>query len=151
MTLVSRIVSRGFRLYWRITRGLDLWAEACLLDTERRVGLVATEGSASWSLPLTRVRNGEALGDALLRMLTEDLRIGIGIDAEPELFWIQAGRPSPDGQTGLFIVRHWRANGPAREAKLAFFSLDGLPSGLPSAEAARIRQAVDGRAPFEVC
>jgi hypothetical protein len=75
----------------------------------------------------------------------------IRIDPEIEPFWMYAGSPGSNEQTGLYIVRQWRQDKSPAGASLSFFGISALPAGLPSQDAARIRQAVEGRAPFEVC
>jgi hypothetical protein len=80
----------------------------------------------------------------------EDYRIRIV--SRPDLFWMFGESvPEPEGQIGLYVVRQWRQDIAPAASDLSFFGLDALPAGLPSRDAARIRQAVEGRAPFEVC
>jgi 8-oxo-dGTP pyrophosphatase MutT (NUDIX family) len=148
LTFVAKIVVRGLRLYWRATRGLALSAEACLLDVERRVALVKAPTDDGWRLPRTTVRKGEALDEALRRLLWDEH--GIRIDARPDLFWLYADGPGHNGQAGFYIVRHWRQERMTAASGLSFFGVDALPDGLASQDAARIRQAIEGRAPFEV-
>lgn len=150
MAFLSKIVTRGLRVYWRATRGIALAAEACVIDADGRIALAKTDAENGWRLPRTRVCKGEALDDALRRFLAEDYRIRIA--SCPDLFWMYGENvPEPDGLTGLYIVRQWRQDVSSAAPGLSFFSLDALPAGLPSRDAARIRQAVEGRAPFEVC
>jgi ADP-ribose pyrophosphatase YjhB (NUDIX family) len=150
MAFLSRIVTQGLRLYWRATRGIMLEAEACIVDPENRIALVEAGAANTWHLPKTGVRNGEALADALRRFLRTDYRIHA--DGDPELFWIyNDGAPKTGGLTGLYIVRQWHQDVMTGASGLLFFGLDALPPGLADHDAARIRQAVLGRAPFEVC
>lgn len=149
MAVVSRIVTSGFRVYWRATRSFVLAAEVCLIDGESRVALIQTDAGDGWRLPKTEVRKGEALDEALQRFLMADHQIRLV--SRPELFWMyEESSAERHGMTGLYFVRHWRQDAvPA--AGLSFFGLDALPPGLPPRDAARIRQAAEGRAPFEVC
>jgi ADP-ribose pyrophosphatase YjhB (NUDIX family) len=150
MTFLSKIVMRGLRVYWRATRSIALAVEACVIDAEYRIALVKADAKNGWRLPRTRVRKGEALDDALRRFLMEDYRIRIV--SRPDLFWMFGESvPEPEGLTGLYVVRRWRQDVAPAASDLSFFGLDALPAGLPSRDAARIRQAVEGRAPFEVC
>lgn len=149
MAFVSRIVTSGFRVYWRATRSFTLSAEACLIDGEDRIALVQSAMGRGWQLPRTEVHKGEALDEALQRFLVADYRIRLA--SRPELFWMyEESQAERHGMTGLYVVRHWRQDA-APAAGLSFFGLDALPPGLPPQDAARIRQAAEGRAPFEVC
>lgn len=150
MTSLSRIVTRGLRVYWRATRSIALAVEACVIDAEHRIALANEGVESGWHLPRTKVRKGEALDEALLRFLMEEYRIRIV--SQPDLFWMyRESEPEWDGLTGLYIVRQWRQNVGPVASGLSFFGLEALPAGLPSGDAARIRQAVEGRAPFEIC
>ena len=150
MAFVSRIVTSGFRFYWRATRSFALAAEACVIDGEDRIALVETGVGNGWRLPRTEVRKQEALEDALQRLLTDDYRIYIA--SRPELFWMYRDiMPERDGMTGLYVVRRWRRDIAPGVLELSFFGLGALPPGLPPQDTARIRQAAEGRAPFEVC
>lgn len=150
LSFLSKIVMRGLRLYWRATRGITLAVEACFIDAEGRVALVKAGAGNGWRLPRTTVRKGEALDDALRRFLMNEHHIRI--DSKLHLFWMYAeSAPKPNGQTGLYVVRQWRQDKSPAASDLSFFGLNALPAGLPSQDVARIRQAVEGRAPFEVC
>lgn len=149
MTFLSKIILSALQFYWRATRGIALAVEACLIDAEHRVALIKADAGNGWQLPRTTVRKGEGLDDALRRFLMD--KHHIRIDPEIEPFWMYAGSPGSNEQTGLYIVRQWRQDKSPAGASLSFFGISALPAGLPSQDAARIRQAVDGRAPFEVC
>lgn len=150
MTFLSKIVTRGLRVYWRATRSIALAVEACVIDGEHRIALANEGVENGWHLPRTNVRKGEALDEALMRFLMQDYRIRIV--SQPDLFWMyRESAPKPPGLTGFYVVRQWRQNASPAASGLSFFGLDALPAGLPPGEAARIRQAVEGRAPFEIC
>jgi ADP-ribose pyrophosphatase YjhB (NUDIX family) len=147
--LPSRLLLRGIQSYWRLTRALALRAEACVVDADNRVLLVdGAEGG--WGLPAGEVRKGETLRAALERTLRDDY--GIEVLSPPELFWIYAGGPdAANSQTALSIVRQWRQAAPSQAMAADFFGPDALPAGIGAPTAARIRQALEGRAPTEVC
>jgi len=150
MAFFSRIVTSGFRIYWRATRSFALAAEACVIDEANRIALIKTGTENGWRLPRTNVRNGEAVDEALQRLLTENLQIRT--ESFPDLFWIYRESTSePPGLTSLYVVRQWHRGGTSPPSGLSFFALGLLPAGLPAQDAARIRQAAEGRAPFEVC
>lgn len=149
LTFLSKIILSALQFYWRATRGIALAVEACLIDAEHRVALIKADTGDGWQLPRTTVRKGEGLDDALRRFLRNEHHIRIDPGIEP--FWMYAGFPGSTEQTGLYIVRQWRQDNSPAEAGLSFFGLSALPAGLHSQDAARIRQAVEGRVPFEVC
>lgn len=149
MAFLTKIIVRGLQSYWRLTRGLTLVAQACLFDTDNRVALVKTGAGGGWGLPRMTVHNGEALEDALRRLLHDDL--GIDAAARQDPFWMYAEvGPNSAGQTGLFVIRQWTRK-PGTKSPFTFFDLDALPATLDAEDAARICQAAEGRAPFEVC
>lgn len=124
--------------------------EACVIDPEGRIALLEATPEIGWRLPRTAVRKGEALDEALRRLLLTDFRIHVA--ACPEFFWMYPeGLPESGAMSGVYVVRQWRQDLGATALKLSFFSLTALPPGIPSQDVARIRQAVEGRAPFEVC
>jgi ADP-ribose pyrophosphatase YjhB (NUDIX family) len=151
LAFLSRIVVRGLQSYWRLSRGMELVVQACLIDEKNKVGLVKRNGGNCWRLPSSPVRNGEGLEDALQRLLADDCAIALG--SRPALFWMYAGDATarPSRQTGLFAVRHWTRTASPEEPSLAFFPADALPATLDAEDAARICQVTEGRAPFEVC
>jgi len=136
-------------MYWRATRSFALAAESCVIDADERVALVDAGAANGWRLPRTDVRKGEALNDALQRLLRDDYGL---LALRPELFWMYGDSvPEQAGMTGLFVVRHWRQDAAPPALQLSYFGFDALPPGLPPQDAARIRQVAEGRAPFEVC
>jgi ADP-ribose pyrophosphatase YjhB (NUDIX family) len=151
LAFLSRIVVRGLQSYWRLSRGTELLAQACVIDAKNKIGLVKMERGDGWRLPCSPVRTGEGLEDALRRLLADDC--GIALGTRPALFWMYAGDAAagPSRQTGLFVVRDWTRTASREEPSLAFFPADALPAALDAEDAARICQATEGRAPFEVC
>lgn len=149
MAFLTTVIVRTLQSYWRLTRGLTLVAEACILDAGNQVALARTPDGNGWSLPGNSVRRGEALEDALCRALRDGY--GVELEGHPELCWIYLEpRPAPETQAGLFVVRRWKAVSPAA-ASLNFFDTAALPTDIDPRIAARIRQALEGSQPFEVC
>ena len=151
MAFLSKIVVRGLQSYWRLSRGMELVVQACLIDDKNKIGLVKMYGGGGWRLPCSPVRKGEGLEDALRRLLADEC--GIALGGRAALFWMYAGdgAAAPSRQTGLFAVRHWMRVASAEEPPLTFFPADALPAALDAEDAARICQITEGRAPFEVC
>jgi ADP-ribose pyrophosphatase YjhB (NUDIX family) len=146
VAFLSKIVVRSLQGYWRLTRALTLIAEACIIDAENRIALSKT--ATGWSLPHTTVRQGEALEDALRRLLKDEC--GVEATAIPSLFWTYA-ETAPAGQTGVFVIRQWMKTPVWQGSQLAFFDCGAFPAGLDDKDAARIREAIGDRTPFEVC
>jgi ADP-ribose pyrophosphatase YjhB (NUDIX family) len=151
LAFLSKIVVRGLQSYWRLSRGMELVAQACVIDGENRVGLVKLDQRDGWQLPRSSVRQGEGLEDALRRLLADGC--GIAVVDRPALFWMYAGDAAarPSRQTGLFVVRRWTRTVSPEDMSLTFFPADALPPELDAKDAARICQASEDRAPFEVC
>jgi hypothetical protein len=51
LAFLSRIVVRGLQSYWRLSRGTELLAQACVIDEKNKVGLVKMERGDGWRLP----------------------------------------------------------------------------------------------------
>jgi hypothetical protein len=150
LALLSKIIAHGLQSYWRLTRGATLAAQACLLDATNRVGLIKSGSDGGWLLPRTTVHKGEALEQAL-RCFFRDAH-GIELDIGLDPFWVyDEGSARAGGWVGLFIIRDWRTVPTSAGPDLTFFDLTDLPPGLDARDAARICQAAEGRAPFEVC
>lgn len=148
--LLSRLVARVLQNYWRLTRGLKLGAEACVVDAADRVMLVKSPDQNGWFLPCGIVRSGETLDDALRRCLRTEH--GIEVKSKPKLFWIYTEEGgSQCQQTGLFVIEQWKQTTPSSPVTAAFFRLDGLPADIDPQTAARISHIIEGRTPSEVC
>ena len=148
--LLGPLVARVFQKYWRLTRGVYLCAEACVIDDAGRTLLVRQDEDGSWSLPATTTRNGETLETAVRRGLRDIA--GIEVNAKPELCGFYAGaqdrrtgRTGQTGQTGLYVVRDWQQLSSLSIPAIGFFPLDSLPPGLPPMAAERIRRSHEGR------
>jgi ADP-ribose pyrophosphatase YjhB (NUDIX family) len=146
---LRHLVARTVQAYWRLRRGLRLGTEACIVDCSGQVLLVNDTRLGRWSLPATTVRQGETLEAALTRCLRDVCRIELA--TTPHLYWIFTERqPSPFQKTGLFVVRNWNGQIPASETA-RFFVSDVLPEKIGDELALRVKQALDDRAPAEVC
>lgn len=148
--LFARPIVRSFQYYWRLSRGFRLVVEACVLDDAGHVLLITPNEGQDWQLPGGTVLKGETADRALRRVLRD--ACGIEAVSRPTLFWIyaEAGRTPPQ-HTGLFIVRQWRLTAHSLPPGAAFFALDALPEGMPPETVARIRQALEGRTPADLC
>lgn len=138
----SKIVARGFQAYWRISRGLHLTAEACVIDQAGKVLLL--RNASGWQLPATIVTSGESLETALRRELE---RLGI-LARRINLFWVYSDATPNADHTGLYVIPDWQAGRFLPDT--AFFSIEELAALLPATTVTRIRDALDGRAPAEL-
>jgi ADP-ribose pyrophosphatase YjhB (NUDIX family) len=146
---LRQLVVRAIQAYWRLRRGLRLGAEACIVDSSGRVLLLNDTQRGRWSLPATAVRQGETLEAALARCLGDVCHIDLA--TPPHLYWIfTERRPSPFQKTGLFVVRNWNGQIAASETA-RFFASNVLPEKIGTESALRVKQALDGRVPAEVC
>jgi ADP-ribose pyrophosphatase YjhB (NUDIX family) len=139
------LIARAFQRYWRLVRGLSLFVEAYVIDDTGRILMVRQENGTSWECPRGMVRKNENVETALRRILMDIA--GVEVNGKPELSFFSAEGRS--GQTGLFIVRHWRpAPGNAREVD--FFPSHALPAGASHERAERIRRCLRDRTASEV-
>lgn len=138
--LLGPLIARALQQYWRLTRGVYLTAEACVIDEAGRT-LMVRDASDSWSLPATATQKGESLEMALRRVLRDIA--GIEVNSKPELRGFYA--ESRDRQTGLYVVRNWHELAPPNALEMRFFALGALPAGVQTMTAERIRRSHEGR------
>jgi ADP-ribose pyrophosphatase YjhB (NUDIX family) len=144
--LLGPLAACVFQRYWRMTRGLRLAVEACVIDEAGRALMVRDGASSGWRLPKGAVHKGEALGAALRRVL-QDLA-GIEVNSKPELSCFYA--EGPDQQTGIFVVRDWQHLSSPASPEISFFGLGSLPPDAAPEVAERIRLSAEGRTISEV-
>lgn len=141
-------MTRVLQRYWRLSRGLTLGAQGCVIDGDGRLLLIRHTYRPGWHFPGGGVEKYESVGTALTRELQEEA--GIVLDGEPDLFGLYANTTFfPGDHIALFVVRHWRQPAvplPNREiAEQGFFSRDALPPGISHQTLVRIEEVMDGR------
>lgn len=142
---LGRIIARGFQSYWRASRGLVLRVEGCLIDDTGRVMLTRIGDRGTWRLPGDLAKAGETAEGALWRSLRHE-----GIEASvAELIWVYAGpQGTPWDAVALYRLS---GNGTPASARAAYFPADALHQVCDVETVARVKDAVSGRALFEVC
>ncbi len=150
---IKRFVTRGLQRYWRISRGLTLGAQGCVLDAANRVLLVHHTYRPGWHFPGGGVEKGETAELALIRELREEA--GILLQGRPKLFGLYNNQHLfPGDHIALYVVRSWtqpEVPPPNREiAGQGFFAVADLPAGLNTQTAIRIREILSSSAPAEM-
>ncbi len=150
---LKKIVIGSLQRYWRVSRGLTLGAQGCVLDAGNRVLLIRHTYRPGWHFPGGGVEKGETLESALTRELDEEA--GIRLEGRSKLFGIYANDQAfPGDHIALFVVRSWsqpRIPAPNREiAEQNFFSHHQLPQDISPPTADRIKEVIEGRAPSEL-
>lgn len=148
-----RILIRSLQQYWRVSRGLTLGAQGCVLDAGNRVLLIRHTYRRGWHFPGGGVEKNESVESALVRELEEEA--GILIDGRPRLFGLyDNGRLFPGDHIALYVVRSWRqpeVPKPNREiAEQRFFDVSRLPDDVNPATRQRINEILASSTPSEL-
>ncbi len=149
----KKIITGGLQRFWRLSRGLTLGAQGCVIDPENRVLLIRHTYRPGWHFPGGGVEKRETVEAALAREVHEEA--GILIDGRPQLFGVYANhRMFPGDHIALYVIRSWRQPSvppPNHEiAGQGFFSSRHLPVDVNPATASHIHEILEGRAPAEV-
>jgi 8-oxo-dGTP pyrophosphatase MutT (NUDIX family) len=150
---VKKLVSRSFQHYWRVSRGLTLGAQGCVLDATNRVLLVRHTYRPGWHFPGGGVERGESVELALMRELEEEA--GILVDGRPKLFGLYSHhRIFPGDHIALFVVRSWRQPSvPPPNSEIAaqgFFKLSDVPADISPPTLLRIKEILASGTPAEM-
>ncbi len=144
--LLGPLTRIAFQRFWRLTRGLRLAVEACVVDEAGRTLMLRSGENNGWSLPKGTVHKDETLELALRRVLRDTA--AIEVNSKPELFCFYA--EGGDWQTGLYVVRDWRRRSSPASPEIDFFGLGSLPPGATPEAVERIRRSTKGRTISEV-
>lgn len=149
---ITKLVTRGFQQYWRVSRGLTLGAQGLVLDADNRVLLIRHTYRPGWHFPGGGVEKGETVETALTRELAEEA--GIVIEGRARLFGLYANDHNfPGDHIALFVVRSWRQPKPPmanREvAEQGFFAFGELPDGTTAATRTRINEVLFATPPAQ--
>ena len=149
---VARIVTRGFQRYWRVSRGLTLGAQGCVVDPSNRVLLIRHTYRPGWHFPGGGVEKGETAETALRRELDDEA--GVIVSGRPQLFGLYCNdRQFPGDHIALYVVRSWQQPSvPKPNAEIAeqgFFAATELPEGVTAATHTRIKEVLGATPPAE--
>jgi 8-oxo-dGTP pyrophosphatase MutT (NUDIX family) len=150
---VKKLVSRGLQRYWRISRGLTLGAQGCVLDATNRVLLIRHTYRPGWHFPGGGVEKGEPVELALIRELQEEA--GIVVEGRPKLFGLYDNQQLfPGDHIALYVIRSWHqpvVPPPNREiAAQGFYAADQLPTDTSPQTRLRIAEILKSSAPAQM-
>lgn len=150
---VKKLITSGLHSYWRVSRGLTMGAQGCVIDSAERILLIRHAYRSGWHFPGGGVETNETLETALARELREET--GIILNDRPVLFGVYAHHRIFRGDhIALYVVRAWNQPAvplPNREvAEQGFFAANELPRDINPPTALRIAEVLQGRAPAEM-
>lgn len=152
---VKRAVTKIMQRYWRLSRGLTLGAQGCVIDRHNRVLLIEHTYRPGWHFPGGGVEKRETVEQALERELWEEAGVRIDPAVPPKLFGIYANHKRyPGDHIALFVVRDWSQPVPPRPnreiAGHQFVDPANLPADIHGPTAARIAEILSGAAKSQV-
>lgn len=152
---VQRAVIKLLQQYWRVSRGLTLGAQGCVIDRQNRVLLIEHTYRPGWFFPGGGVEKRETVADALKRELWEEAGVELDPARPPELFGLYANHDRfPGDHIALFVVRDWQQPVPPRPnreiAAHQFADPAHLPADIHLPTAARIAEIFAGAAKSQV-
>jgi 8-oxo-dGTP pyrophosphatase MutT (NUDIX family) len=145
---LQRVVTKALQRYWRLSRGLTLGAQGCVIDSHNRVLLIRHTYRPGWFFPGGGVEKAETVEESLARELWEEAGVRIG-RAAPQLFGLYANHKRyPGDHIALFVVRDWEQPVPPRPnreiAAHQFVDPADLPADIHPPTAARIAEIFAG-------
>lgn len=152
---MQRAVTKLLQQYWRMSRGLTLGAQGCVIDRHNRVLLIKHTYRPGWHFPGGGVEKRETVELALERELWEEAGVRIDAAKPPQLFGIYANHERyPGDHIALFVVRDWSQPAPPQPnreiAAHQFVDPANLPAGIHRPTAARIAEIIAGAAKSQV-
>ncbi len=135
---------------WRLTRGLTLGGQVCVIDTEGRVLLVRHGYRAGWHFPGGGVEGGESVRDAALRELEEET--GVVAREEPRLHGIFSNHAAfPGDHIVVYVLKAFEQIRAPRVgfeiAEVGFYALSAVPAATTPGTRRRLAEIANGTAP----
>lgn len=148
---LSPVISAGFRVWWRLSRGATLGVRGVAQDDHGRVLLVRHTYREGWYLPGGGVESGETAASAIHREMMEEA--GVEPVAPPRLIGFYANHAVfKNDHVALYAIDEWRACAPDSVHEIAergFFAPDALPEGATPGTRRRLAEVFAGVAPAD--
>lgn len=145
----QRAVTKLMQRYWRVSRGLTLGAQGCVIDRHNRVLLIQHTYRPGWHFPGGGVEKQESVEQALTRELWEEAGVRLDPQSRPQLFGLYDNHERyPGDHIALYVVRDWSQPDPPRPnreiADHQFVDPANLPADIHRPTAARIAEIFAG-------
>lgn len=149
MKRVQLVATKLMQRYWRLSRGLTLGVQGCVIDSHNRVLLIEHTYRPGWHFPGGGVEKRETVEQALSRELWEEAGVRLDPSQPPQLFGLYDNHKRYAGDhIALFVVRAWSQPEPPRPnreiAGHQFVEPGNLPADIHGPTAARIAEILAG-------
>ncbi|MEQ1649040.1 MAG: NUDIX domain-containing protein [Hyphomicrobiaceae bacterium] len=144
----DRIIAKVLQRKWRLSRGLTMGAQMCVINADNQILLIRHGYRRGWHFPGGGVEFGESILESGNRELLEEA--GVIPRTTPELFGIYTNFAHfPGDHIALFVVREFdQPTKPKPSFEIqeqGFFSRDALPAETVGGARRRLAEIFDNK------